>query len=88
MKVDDGGLAIRIAKAAKKIDGSREDVTYAYGPDSAFDLPAGDYVLVAKMQATEAEAPFSVRVGERTDVGAVLNAGVLAVTAPGRENHQ
>ncbi len=83
MKVDAGGLAVRLFKAAKRIDGTREDVTYGYGPDTAYDVPAGDYVLVAKMDAAEAEAPFSVKVGERTEANVVLNAGVLAMTAPG-----
>jgi Ca-activated chloride channel family protein len=30
-----------------------------------------------------AEAPFTVKGGERVDVSVVLNAGVMAVTAPG-----
>lgn len=83
MKVDAGGLAVRLFKAAKRIDGTREDVTFGYGPDTAYDLPAGDYVLVAKMDAAEAEAPFSVTVGERTEANVLLDAGVLAMTAPG-----
>jgi Ca-activated chloride channel family protein len=83
MKVDDSGLAVRVYKAAKRIDGTREDVTYGYGPDSGHDLPPGDYVLTAEMGAARGEAPFTVRVGERTDAGVVLNAGVLAISAPG-----
>jgi len=83
MKVDAGGLAVRIFKSAKRIDGSREDVTYGYGPDTAYDLPAGDYVLEAKMDAAVAEAPFSVAVGQRTEANVLLNAGVLHMTAPG-----
>jgi len=83
MKVDAGGLAVRIFKAAMRIDGTREDVTYGYGPDTKYDLPPGDYVLEAKMDAASGEAPFSVAVGARTEVDAVLNAGVLAITAAG-----
>jgi Ca-activated chloride channel family protein len=83
MKVDAGGLAVRIFKAAKRIDGTREDVTYGYGPDTAHDIPAGDYVLVAQLDAAEAEAPFTVKVGERVDADVVLNAGVLHMTAEG-----
>lgn len=83
MKVDAGGLAVRIFKAAKRIDGTREDVSYGYGPDTGYDIPPGDYVLVAEMQAARGEAPFSVAVGERVEANVVLNAGVLAITAPG-----
>jgi Ca-activated chloride channel family protein len=83
LKVEDGGLAVNVAKAAKKIDGSRDGVAYGYGPDGGFDLPQGDYVAVAKMGEAEAEQPFSVKTGERSDVKVVLNAGVLAVSAPG-----
>ncbi|KQU66686.1 hypothetical protein ASC75_08615 [Aminobacter sp. DSM 101952] len=82
-KVDAGGLDVRVYKAKKKIDGTREQVTYGYGPDNKFDLPAGDYVVVARMDQAEAEQPFNVRVGEAGDVTAVLGAGVLAIDAPG-----
>ncbi len=83
MKVEDGGLFLEILKAAKKLDGSRESVVSAYGPDSAHEVPPGDYVLHARIGETEADAPFSVKVGETTEVEVVLNAGVLAVSAPG-----
>ncbi len=83
MKVDASGLGVRIVKGQKKIDGTREDVTYGYGPDSEYDLPAGDYVLIAKLDAAEAEAPFTVKVGERVEANVLLRAGVLAISAPG-----
>jgi len=83
MKVDAGGLAVRIFKAAKRIDGTREDVTYGYGPDTRYSLPPGDYVLHARMDAAEAEAPFTVKVAELTEAKVVLNAGVLHIAAPG-----
>ncbi|GLQ76927.1 VWA domain-containing protein [Mesorhizobium huakuii] len=41
----------KVYKAAKKLDGSRDQVTYAYGPDSQFDLPPGDYVMGVDVQA-------------------------------------
>ncbi|MER2535458.1 MAG: VWA domain-containing protein [Rhizobiaceae bacterium] len=82
-RVDSSNLDIKILKAAKKIDGSREQVSFGYGPDSKFDVPAGDYVALVRMDQAEVEHPFTVRVGEAVDVQAVLNAGVLAITAPG-----
>ncbi|MCO5063365.1 MAG: VWA domain-containing protein [Rhizobiaceae bacterium] len=82
-KVDSGNLYTRIFKAAKKMDGTRDQVAYDYGTDPDFDLPAGDYVAVVQLDATNVEVPFSVKVGERKDETVVLNAGVLAVDAPG-----
>jgi Ca-activated chloride channel family protein len=82
-KVDASGLDIKVFKAKKKIDGSREQVTYAYGPGAKFDLSPGDYVAVVRMDQAETEQPFSVGSGETKDVTAILNAGVLAISAPG-----
>ncbi|MCA0032609.1 vWA domain-containing protein [Mesorhizobium sp. B263B2A] len=75
----------KVYKAAKKLDGTRDQVTYAYGPDSQFDLPPGDYVMGVDVQAATAEQPFSVTVGQMTDVNVTLNAGVLSVDAPGAD---
>jgi len=75
----------KVYKAAKKLDGTRDQVTYAYGPDSQFDLPPGDYVMGVDVQAVSTEQPFSVTVGQMTDVNVTLNAGVLAVDAPGAD---
>lgn len=83
MKVEDGGLAVNIFKAAKRIDGTREQVAYGYGPDTGHDVPPGDYVLYAKLHAAEGEVPFSVKAGERVEPNVILNAGVLHMTAPG-----
>jgi Ca-activated chloride channel family protein len=82
-KVENSGMFVRIAKAKKKIDGSREDVVNGYGPDQKFDLSPGDYVAIVKMDEAEAERPFTVQVGQLQDVTATLNAGVLAISAPG-----
>ncbi|TPI27571.1 VWA domain-containing protein [Mesorhizobium sp. B3-1-6] len=75
----------KVYKAAKKLDGTRDQVTYAYGPDSQFDLPPGDYVMGVDVQAVSTEQPFSVTVGQMTDVNVTLNAGVVAVEAPGAD---
>jgi len=82
-KVDSGNLYTRIFKAAKKIDGTRDQVAYDYGTDPDFDLPAGNYVAVVQMDATTVEHLFSVTVGERKEEAVTLDAGVLAVEAPG-----
>ncbi|PTE11312.1 vWA domain-containing protein [Mesorhizobium helmanticense] len=82
-KADGSGIGFKVLKAKKKIDGTREEVTYAYGPDSKFDLPPDDYVMVATVDLAVVEQPFSVKVGEHQDMKIAMNAGVLAITAPG-----
>jgi Ca-activated chloride channel family protein len=82
MDVTDGGLYTRIYKAKKALDGSREQVSYEYGPGKSHNLPAGDYVALVELDQAKAEVPFSVNVGEAIDVVVVLNAGVAAFTVP------
>lgn len=84
-KVDSGDLSWKIFKAAKKLDGTRDQASYGFGPAVEYDLPAGDYVAVVEMQAATAEQAFSVKVGELVDVVVALDAGVVAITAPGGE---
>jgi Ca-activated chloride channel family protein len=82
-KADSSGISFEVFKAKKKIDGTRESVEHNYGPDSKFDLPAGDYVVEAKLELATAEQPFTVKVGEAQEVNVAMNAGVLAISAPG-----
>lgn len=82
-KADGSGIGFKVLKAKKKIDGTRDEVTYAYGPDSKFDLPPDDYVLIATVDLAVVEQPFTVKVGEFQDLKVAMNAGVLAITAPG-----
>ncbi|MCV3205531.1 VWA domain-containing protein [Mesorhizobium sp. YC-39] len=82
-KADGTGVGFKVLKAKKKIDGTREEVTYAYGPDSKFDLPPDDYVMAATVDLAVVEQAFSVKVGEHQDLKIAMNAGVLAITAPG-----
>lgn len=82
-QIDDSGLRVRFKKAQKRIDGTREDVGTEYGTETSMDLTPGDYVAEMTMQAATAEQQFSVKVGELTEVKVVLNAGVVAIEAPG-----
>ncbi|TIM95409.1 MAG: VWA domain-containing protein [Mesorhizobium sp.] len=82
-KADGSGIGFKVTKAKTKIDGTRDEVTYAYGPDSKFDLPPDDYVLIATVDLAVVEQPFTVKVGEFQDLKVAMNAGVLAITAPG-----
>ncbi|RWO61664.1 VWA domain-containing protein [Mesorhizobium sp.] len=82
-KAEGSGIGFKVFKAKKKIDGTRQEVAYAYGPDSKFDLPPDDYVLTATVDLAVVEQPFSVKAGEHQDLNIAVNAGVLAITAPG-----
>ena len=85
-KVTASGLDVKIFKAKPGIDGTREQVTYTYGPDAKFDLAPGELVAVVKLDQAEVEQPFTIGAGERKDITAVLDAGVLAITAPGAKS--
>lgn len=82
MKVEGGDHFVEIFGAKKDIDGNRKSVGYTYGAGARFDLPAGDYVAVVTLGAAKAEVPFTIKVGERTEITAPLNAGVAAFTTP------
>lgn len=82
MAVEEGGMGIKILAAKKDLQGNREEVSYGYGPGTAYDLPPGDYVAVIDLQAARAEQPFTVKSGDSAEVVVMLDAGVLSVTAP------
>lgn len=82
-RVENGGLTFEVLEAKTRLDGSRNVLLTSYGEDSKADLPGGDYVLVARMDKASVEQPFTVKPGEAVKVDAVLNAGVLAISAPG-----
>ncbi len=64
-------------------DGNRVTIATSYSDAVTFDLPPGPYVLRAQADAASAEAGFEIRAGAPTEVFVVLDAGLLAVTAPG-----
>lgn len=65
------------------LNGKRPGVAGTFGVDSKLDVPVGHLVLVAKLGAATAETPFSISADEQKDVTVTLNAGVIAVSAPG-----
>lgn len=82
-KADSSGIGVEVVQAAKKTDGARESIEHSYGPDPKFWLPAGDYVAITTLDLASVEQPFSVKVGDSQDVKVALNAGVVAISAPG-----
>jgi Ca-activated chloride channel family protein len=85
-EVTASGLSTKIYKAKKALDGTREQVSFGYGPNKGFDLPPGDYVAVFELEYAIGEAAFSVGSGEEIEVNGVLDAGVVAFAIPGIES--
>ena len=75
--------AVEIISAKKALDGSQQTLATSYGPAQLFTLLPGDYIARVSQDAATVDAPFTVKTGERVEIKAVLNAGVLAITAPG-----
>ena len=67
-KVDASGLDIKIFKTRLNVDGTRDQISYAFGPDAKFDLAPGDHIAVVRMDQAEAEQPFNIRAGETKEV--------------------
>lgn len=83
MVIEGNAHQITIKSAKKSIDGSRENLTTSYGTGNQTKLSPGDYIAYVELGAASAEVPFSIKAGARTDVAVILDAGVLAYTAPG-----
>jgi Ca-activated chloride channel family protein len=64
-------------------DGQRKVLATSYEDGASFDLPPGRYVLMASSDEASAEVPFDLVAGPPAEVSVVLNAGLLALTAPG-----
>lgn len=83
MHVDGGDHQVQVLSATKDIEGDRKAFDVGYGQDYTLKLAPGDYIARIELDAASAETPFTINPGERTEVSVVLNAGVLAVDAPG-----
>ena len=81
--VDSSDIRFDIVATKAAIDGSRDSINGTYGTNNQIDTPAGDFVLTARLGSATGEAPFAVKAGERLDVAVNINAGVLAISAPG-----
>jgi Ca-activated chloride channel family protein len=64
-------------------DGKRKVLATSYEDGASFDLPPGKYVLMASSDEASAEKEFELAAGPPVEVSVVLNAGLLALTAPG-----
>jgi len=64
-------------------DGQPVFIATSYEDGVTFDLPPGKYVMRASSDAATADAGFEVKAGPPIEVIVILDAGILAVTAPG-----
>jgi Ca-activated chloride channel homolog len=83
MLIEGNAHGVLVESAKKSIDGKRETLSHEYGTGNIFKLAPGDYIAVVELGGARAETAFTVKGGERSDVSVVLNAGILAISAPG-----
>jgi Ca-activated chloride channel family protein len=81
--VEGSDIYFEVLEAKKALDGNRKSVDYGYGAKIEFTVPAGEFMILGRLSEASAETPVTVRAGERSDVVVNLNAGVLAISAPG-----
>lgn len=83
--VEGGNIFFQVLSTKADINGDRKSFGYSYGVDTKLDIPAGDYILSGQLGTATAEMPFSIAGGEGKVVTVNLNAGVLAIKAPGAD---
>jgi Ca-activated chloride channel family protein len=81
-KIEDG-FVVEVRRPAKADGEEGEHLATDYQPQSRFDLPAGEYDVVAVVGLAKAVQRVSVKSGAPTQVTIALNAGVAGITAPG-----
>lgn len=82
-EVEGDSIRFDIVSAKAGIDGKRKNIQGGYGVNDQLETPAGDFMLAAKLGSAEGETAFAIKAGERTEVVVNINAGVLAISAPG-----
>ncbi len=86
VETNDIRFTIRTAKA--DLNGKRKNINGKYGAGGTIDVPAGEVVMHARLGRVQVTSePFVVKGGEATEASVNLNAGVLAVTAPGANRY-
>ncbi|MFZ1681417.1 MAG: VWA domain-containing protein [Rhizobiaceae bacterium] len=81
--VEGSDVFLDIVSAKASISGERESFAYTYGGGNDLWVPAGEFLLKARLGKADAELPIVVGAGERVEPVINLNAGVLAIAAPG-----
>ena len=77
--VETDNIRFEALSTTETLDGERRTITGTYGPGKVLQMPAGDFVMRARLGKVTVEKPFAVKAGQRTDLTVDLDAGVLAV---------
>lgn len=83
--VETDDIRFEALSAKETLDGTRQTINGVYGTGKIMEMPAGDFVMRARLGKVMVEQPFTVTAGKRSEINIDLNAGVLAITAPGAE---
>ena len=83
--VETDDIRFEAMSAKETLDGTRQTISGVYGTGKMMEMPAGDFVMRARLGKVTAEQPFTVTAGQRSEITLNLDAGVLAITAPGAE---
>ncbi len=83
--VETDDIRFEAMSAKETLDGTRETINGIYGAGKMMEMPAGDFVMRARLGKVTVEQPFTVTAGKRTEITIDLDAGVLAIKAPGAE---
>ena len=83
--VETDDIRFEALSAKETLDGTRQTINGVYGTGKIMEMPAGDFVMRARLGKVTVEQPFTVAAGKRSEINIDLNAGVLAITAPGAE---
>ncbi len=75
------GTTFEVRKPAG-ISGEKAHVATEYGNNKRFQLPAGDYVLIVKLNIAEVEVPLKIVAGQEATTNVNLDAGFIAVKSP------
>lgn len=79
--VETDNIRFETVSTEETLDGTRETMTGTYGVGKLMQMPAGNFIMRARLGKVVVETPFSVTAGQRTNVTVNLDAGVLAVKA-------
>lgn len=82
-EVEGNSIRFEIVSAKADISGNRDNFNGTYGGGDRLFVPAGEYLVTARLGEANAEAPVAVEAGSQSEVTINMNAGVLAIAAPG-----
>jgi Ca-activated chloride channel family protein len=80
--VETDNIRFETISPTETLDGTRESIAGTYGVGKLMQMPAGDFIMRARLGKVTVETPFTVTAGQRTNVTVNLDAGVLAISAP------